>query len=122
VNTKANKFLHYVLIILMMFAPASGSLAAQSSHCDMSNMSSMNSELMDSDSSHQGHALQTEKNNCCDTDNCASNCDMGMTVSLFIQTSSYSPVFLAVTESVALSTEVLIRSLAPPSRPPADLS
>ena len=116
-NTKANKFLHYVLIVLMMFAPASGSLAAQSSHCDMSNMSSM-----DSGPSHQGHVEQTEKNNCCDTDNCASNCDMGMTVSLFIQMSSYSPVFLAVTESAVFSTEVLVRSLAPPSRPPADLS
>lgn len=116
-NTKANKFLHYVLIVLMMFAPASGSLAAQSSHCDMSNMSSM-----DSDSSHQGHVQQTEKNNCCDTDNCASNCDMGMTVSLFMQTSSYSPVFLAVTESTVLSIEVLVRSQAPPSRPPASLS
>ncbi len=115
-NTKANKSLHYVLIILMMFAPVSGVLAAQPESCDMSNMSSM-----DSDTS-QEYILQTEKNNCCDTDNCAGTCDMGMTVSLFIQTSSYSPVFLAVTESVALSTEVLIRSLAPPSRPPADLS
>jgi len=58
---------------------------------------------------------------CCDND-CMSNCDMGVTASLFMQVSAYTPDFVKTTNSISYTSEILVRALTPPSRPPANLS
>lgn len=141
---KTHKLLHYLLIILMMFMPLRGVLAVTSAPCEMAHMSSsLNHQKMaashemstmaSSKAMHHQHnpsmpdqtvSLKTHQCCCCDDSNgsCAGNCDMGMTVSLLLQTSSCAPVIINVTESSILSTEVLLRELTPPSRPPANFS
>jgi len=67
---------------------------------------------------------QTESNHqccCCDT-NCVSDCEMGMSVSLLMQVSSYTPLFTNAADSAIISFEILVRELTPPSRPPAIFS
>jgi len=59
---------------------------------------------------------------CCCDDNCVSNCDMGLSVSILIHASSYTPVFINTAVSTTPSLNVLARALTPPSRPPAYLS
>lgn len=144
--TVSHKLFHYLLIILLMIAPVRGAMGMQESHCDMDVMSSeaMSSETMSSINSaaqhqtmgyelsdHESINKQTSENQksvtnhqccCCDGDNCAASCDMGMTVSLVMQESSYTPVFIAVTQTTKTSSPLLIRALTPPSRPPATFS
>jgi hypothetical protein len=82
---------------------------------DMHNMSSTDmSALTDPPATNQPCC-------CCDND-CLANCDMGVTASLVMQASSYSPVFVKTSNAISYTSEVLVRALTPPSRPPANLS
>lgn len=133
-----HKLLHYVLIVLLMFAPLRGVVAMQDTHCDMDEMSMSSSsadsshEMMVSDEMHimssiDADALQQESGQsdhqccCCEGADCAANCDLGTVVSLVLQQSSYVPLFKDVSESISVSQNILIRELTPPSRPPATL-
>ncbi|MFV9616642.1 MAG: hypothetical protein ACNYZG_11845 [Gammaproteobacteria bacterium] len=75
----------------------------------MLSMDSMSSEM-------NGHG-------CCDdlSSNCSAACDLGITVSLILQETSYAPVYKDGFKSVSLSSKILFRELTPPSRPPANL-
>jgi len=127
VNKKHNKLLHYVLIILLMFAPVRGVLAVQQPHCDMDDMSMstmMQSHDMDTMSS-AGKNTDKHQSCCCDGDcqaACMGSCDINISASLLIQNSTYHPAFVKSTSSTGFSSEIIIRALAPPSRPPAQLS
>ena len=137
-NPKHYKLLHYVLIILLMFAPMRSAFAMESSHCDMDgDMGSMSAQSMSSGmqmSSVQDNSQMERMNHepmnleqmphdcCCCDDGCNSNCDMGTTASLLIQVSSYSPVFIKTDNIFVSSPELQLRALTPPSRPPLILS
>jgi hypothetical protein len=134
VNIKHYKPLHYVLIILLMLAPLRSVMAVEQAPCDMADMdmekTSMSMPVMDHDmSSHEMSSdhMQVEQSAathqccCCDSD-CLSGCDMGMTASLFIQASVFTPVFINTSSSPGFNSEILARALTPPSRPPANLS
>lgn len=142
-NSKHYKLLRYVLIILLMFSPMRSVMAMQSSHCDMSAMSAMSSSdfmqqsgitlskntetsnFPDSTFAHQHSDEQQQMNHkCCSSDgnSCGSDCDMGITVSLLMQVSLYSPVFVNTEKLILSSPELLIRALTPPSRPPLIIS
>ncbi len=66
-------------------------------------------------------AAASNQSFCCDSD-CASNCDIGIAASLVMQISAYSPVFINASSSLGFSSDVLVRGLTPPSRPPANFS
>jgi hypothetical protein len=145
VKTKHCKPLHYLLIILLMLAPLRSAMAVQLASCDMAAMDmeespvsipaamvvSMKGHDMHHMSSHgmsgdQDTSAQTisdqagSAHRCCCCDNgCKSNCDMGMSASLIIQASAFSPVFLNASSFSALVPATLVRALTPPSRPPA---
>ncbi len=132
-NPKHYKLLHYVLIILLMFAPMRSAFAMESSHCDMDgDMSSMSAQSMSPgmQMSRVQYNSQTEQMNhetmnhdcCCCDDGCNSNCDMGTTASLLMQVSSYSPVFIKTDNIFISSPDLQLRALTPPSRPPLTLS
>ena len=111
-----------------MFAPLRSVMAIQSTHCQMDDMPVMNSMVQgqsaqDQSSNHMNHDQSTavDQQCCCCDDACAGSCDMGMSASLVMQSSSYGPVFRNVSESVSISTDILVRELTPPSRPPANL-
>ena len=130
-----------MLVILMMLAPLRGVLAMQSAHCDMGDMPA--SVQMQEDASapaydnvspdfsdmaaayHHGDKSSQSMDHkccCCDANSCGSDCDMGMAVSLLMQVSSYSPIFVKA-EKLSPSSQVLrVRALTPPSRPPLILS
>ena len=108
----------------MMIAPVRSVLAEQDSHCDMEDMSAMSQV-----SSHQMHQPQSDVDEskladihsqccCCDGDNCAGNCDMGMTVSILMRDSIFRPVFASASNVTIFSPEILARALTPPTRPP----
>lgn len=142
------KPLHYVLIILLMLAPLRGVMAVQQSHCDMEDMP-MSASANDSMSGHDmsGHAMhgmspleftavpvhmtadqpQTDQSTsneqcCCCDSGCAANCDMSISASMVMNASAYSPVFINTSNSISYTSEILVRALTPPSRPPANLS
>jgi UDP-3-O-[3-hydroxymyristoyl] glucosamine N-acyltransferase len=132
VNVKSYKLLHFVLIVLLMFAPMRDVLASSPSHCEMAAM-----EMSDMDmhaaapvvSEQVPQAVVINKSAgvhhkccCCDGNNCAGNCDMGMAVSMLMQVSIYNPVFIRTNSFVVSSIDVLARALTPPSRPPLKLS
>ncbi len=129
-NQKNHKLLHYVFIILLMFAPLRSAFAMESSHCDMDgDMSSMSAESMNHDQmnheamNHEQMNLEQMNHDCCCCDNgCNSNCDMGTTASLLMRVSSYSPVFIKIDNIFISSPELQLRALTPPSRPPLTLS
>jgi hypothetical protein len=140
VNIKYHKPLHYVLIILLILAPLRSAMAAQQVPCDMADMDMGKTSMSVSDtvqasaqshdmSLHEMPADQIQTNQsaadhqccCCDSD-CVSNCDMGVTASLVMQASSYSPVYVNASNSISFKSEILVRALTPPSRPPAYLS
>ena len=116
----------------MIFAPVRGAMAMQQSHCDMDN--EVMSEMMTSDG-HMGHDMSAmassdiaDKNSemnhgdcCCCDKACADNCDMSTSLSMIMQSSSYVPVLKNSSEISAISTDILVRALSPPSRPPAVL-
>lgn len=127
-NIKRHNLLHYTLIILLMFAPLRGAMAA---HCDMATMddSSRHAEMM---AGHDMSAMMTmdsgqmdmSASNCCDdiSSKCASACDLGVNASLVLKEITYSPVFENSTNLVPVSSKTLFRELTPPSRPPAKIS
>ena len=117
-----------MLIILMMVAPMRSVLAEQGSHCDMEDMSAMSQV-----SSHQVHLSQSDVDEpiladihsqccCCDGDSCAGSCDMGMAVSILMRDSIFRPVFTTASNATSYSPEILARALTPPTRPPLKLS
>jgi hypothetical protein len=132
VNIKYDNVLRYVLIILLVFTPMRSVLAEQVSHCNMEDMPAMSVTV----STHHMHVSQADQISdhinqsqlsqheccCCDADSCAGNCDMGMTVSLLMQVSPYSPVLINTEKLILSSSKLLIRALSPPSRPPLTLS
>ena len=134
-NSNSYKPLHYVLIILLMFAPLRSVMADQQPHCDMEDMdmSEMSMPMQDhamhdmsssadlTDKMSSEHADASVQCCCCDSD-CASNCGIGVTVSLIIQASDYSPVFLSTSRIQGYISPLLLRTLSPPSRPPATIS
>jgi hypothetical protein len=119
-----------MLIILLMITPMRSVTAGQVSHCDTDEMSNMTS------ASHQMHMSQADivdshqdkQQNagqdccCCDADSCASNCDMGMTTSILMQNSTYTPVFVSAVYIELFSSKILARALTPPTRPPLKFS
>ncbi len=100
--------------------------AMESSHCDMDGEMDMPAQLLsvvqssgyqDSNLQNDGQSKQMNES-CCDDNGCSSSCDMSMGASLLIQISSYSPVFVTVESIPAFSSELQLRALTPPSRPP----
>jgi len=112
-----------------MLAPFRGAMAMPSPHCDMDDMSAAHQMSNMSSSETMSHKHSTDntvvvkhKCCCCDEDKCTGHCDMGMSVSLIVQDSLYAPAIVAVTASVIVSSDLLIRALTPLSRPPATFS
>ena len=132
-NSKRYKLLHYVLIILLMFTPLSGVIAA---HCDMGDMAEMDvspgSTVMpgsvilthDMSAMFSTDSMSSEMNghSCCDdlSTDCSVACDLGINVSLVLQQTSYAAVYINSFKSVSVSSKILFRELTPPSRPPAN--
>lgn len=127
--------------MLLMFAPLSSPMAMQQSHCDMDadamSISTASSTLaVESHDMHASHDMasmslpdsnqqksETSSHQCCyDGNACAGDCDMGMTVSLLIQTATFAPLFINVEEAENVSSAAIVRELTPPSRPPAAFS
>ena len=117
----------------MMLAPVRSVMAMQQSHCDMD--SDEMSEMMSSDvsMSHDMSAMMSSNDttdqksdinhHCCCCDNgCSGNCDMSIAASLLVQASSYSPVLLSIESLISKSPDLQVRALAPPSRPPLNIS
>lgn len=115
-----------------MFAPVSGASASQLTHCDMdvsttdSSVTTHNHSVTHdmtvmsmSDTSVQ---KAESSHDCCSNNNiCISNCDMSMSVSMLIKTSSYSPNFTRTVALVAPVNDLIIREHTPPFRPPLSL-
>jgi hypothetical protein len=134
VNSKPYKLLHYLLIILMMFTPFSGVIAA---HCDMADMAEMDASSsstvmpgsvmlahdMSAMLSTDSMPSEMNEHGCCDDPsfNCSAACDQGVIVSLVMQETSYAPVYKDSFKSAVISSKILFRELTPPSRPPATL-
>ena len=116
-----------------MIAPMRSVIAEQDSPCEMDEMSAVTSTM-----SHQMHQSQSgldesqqdepqqakvqDKCCCCDGNSCAGNCDMGMTASILMRDSVFSPVFDSVADVALFSSKILARALTPPTRPPLKLS
>ena len=130
-----HKLLHYVLIILMMFAPLRGVMAMQQTHCDVGNhiaghdaessavisAYSGDHEMMDmSVVANTSVQKSVNSHSCCSgSHKCVSNCaDMSISASLLMQELSYTPNFTNVSGSVALTTDLINREFTPPFRPP----
>lgn len=126
-----------------MFTPVRGVMAVQQTHCDMADMDmaevavSMNASMSTAMQGHEMHYMSSadqaadlaltdqsvaNKQCCCCDNDCMSNCDMGVTASLVMQVSAYTPDFVKTTNSISYTSEILVRALTPPSRPPANLS
>ena len=131
-NRNHYKPLHYVLIILLMFAPIRSAMAVQQTHCDMDemNIDEMSMSMQDHamhDMSSADHPIEltideqaVSNTQCCCCDNdCVSNCEIGVSVSLVMQVSVYSPVFVNTSNTHSYISDLLLRTLKPPSRPPA---
>lgn len=130
-----------MLIILLVFAPIRSVMAVQQAHCDMDemNMDEMSVSMQDHDM-HAMHAMHdmssadeaidltmdeqaVSKTQCCCCDNdCVSNCHISVSFSLVMQVSLYSPVFVNTSNTDSYIPDLLLRTLTPPSRPPAIIS
>ena len=138
-NIKHYKFLRYLLIILLMITPLRSVMAEQGSHCDMDDMPGMSSTAITSNTmANQMHMSQADNAQvdidapqykqmqheccCCDGDSCANNCDMGLSISILMQDSAFSPVFVSASYIKLFSSDILARALTPPTRPPLKLS
>ena len=129
-NINRCKFMHYVLIILLMITPLRSVLASMPalSHCDMADMDmtvktmSMQMQAVSVDTVINKQAETDNTCCCCDGATCASNCDMGMSASILIQSSNYTPVFINTKTLTLSASNLLVRALTPPSRPPVILS
>jgi len=122
--------MHYVLIVLLMMAPLRGVMASTPglSHCDMADMEmtaetmSMQKHAVSRDAEINKQAATDHQCCCCDDVACVSNCDMGMSVSILIQSSHYTPFFINKKTLILPASNLIVRALTPPSRPPVILS
>lgn len=122
--------MHCVLIILLMITPLRSVLASESalSHCDVADMDmtaktlSMQRHVVSAEAVVNQQAATDHQCCCCDDTTCASDCDMGMSVSILIQSSGYLPFFINKKTLTLPASNLLIRALTPPSRPPVILS
>jgi hypothetical protein len=118
-------------VVPNLVAPNSNTISFDKSLLhDMSTMSSIySSHQTDQYTNDQDHPAidkqaavpyQTEANHqcCCCDSHCVSDCEMGMSATMLIQNSSYAPQFVNVAKSLTLSSDLVIRALTPPSRPP----
>ena len=120
-----------------MFAPIRSAMAVQQAHCDMDGMNMDEMSMSMSMQDHAMHAMSSTDDPadlttdqravsgtqccCCDYD-CVSNCEIGVSVSLVMQVSLYSPVFVNTSNTDSYISDLLLRALTPPSRPPATIS
>ena len=134
---KTYNLLRWFLIVMLTITPLRA-VTADVSGCKMKTADNVHTASMMSDHAaghHQTgqHEQMTKADDssavshqcCCCSDStsaCAGNCDMGVTASLILQELSYSVAVLAVSESVITTSNILLRELTPPSRPPAALS
>jgi len=130
VKINYKSLLHYVLIILLMFAPLRSVMAMQVIHCDMDNYRADSSAVIsDSSSAHDMSAMSvsdystTQKvsvsHSCCSGSNQRLNhCDMSLSASLLLQESSYLPNFITVSATVTLIVASIEKAFSPPFRPP----
>jgi len=139
VNIKQYKLLHYVLIMLLMFAPLRSVFAMQLMGCDMDDASAKITPsaklVISSSSAHCQHMLNSAVTNdkvnhrvdhaakscCSDGGPCSSSCHFSITASLFMRGADYSPVLLNSATFENVSTALIVRELNPPSRPPLPL-
>ncbi len=120
-----------------MFAPIRSAMAVQQTHCDMDEMNmdemSMSMSMQDHnmhDMSSADHRIDltidekavSNKQCCCCDNDCVSNCEIGVSVSLVMQVSVYSPVIVNTSNTDSYISDLLLRTLTPPSRPPAIIS
>lgn len=118
-----------------MFAPIRSAMAAQQAHCDMDEMDM--SEMSMPMSMHDMHDMSSaddpidltmaestvsDTQCCCCANDCVSNCEIGVSVSLVLQVSVYLPVFANSSNIHSYTSDLLLRTLSPPSRPPAIIS
>ncbi len=96
-------------------------MAVPVTHCQMEEMQAMDSVQASMSQVVLDQTITADHQCCCCDDGCASNCDMGINVSLIMQTTPYGPIFKKLLKSVNTSTNILVRALTPPSRPPANL-
>jgi hypothetical protein len=133
VNRKPYKLLHYLLIILLMFAPLSAVVAAPCGMGDMAEMTASSSSAVmpapvvlahDMSTMLPTDTMSSEVNGhgCCDdlSSNCSAACDLGVNASLILQETSYAAVYKDSFKLVSFSSKILFRELTPPSRPPAN--
>jgi hypothetical protein len=132
-----------------MMTPLRSAMAAQGSHCEMDDMSASDrsisnmQNMVSSVSPHQMHMTSNDIDMaitdmavintaevgqsqnaccCCDDNACASDCDMGINVSILMPNSVYAAVFISVSSSELYSSKILARALPPLSRPPVIFS
>jgi hypothetical protein len=136
-HPKSYKLLRWLLIVMMTVTPLRA-VTAGNTDCKMDVANDAASSVMMSEHATDHHEMEQHVHImdiddssiaanlcCCCTDgheSCASNCDMGLTVSLVMRELSFAAVILDVSESVIISSNILLRELAPPSRPPAVIS
>lgn len=136
-NIKHHKLLHYVLIILLMFAPLRSVFAMQLMGCDMdaSSEGASSAKIVQSSTEHCQHMLGNVKvsdrvdhpidhaaKSCCSDDGpCSTSCHFSVTASLFMQQAGYSPALLNSDTFDNVSCALIVRELNPPSRPPLPL-
>ncbi len=146
-NNKYHKPLHYLLIVLLVFAPLRSVFAGQLMVCDMK--TSLSEAILvvdgmvhsavhcqdnkanvsaDDPIKYQGkfqgkyqskHQTKQMAKNCCNDDGvCKSDCHFAITASLLMQDIEYSPVLIDADVFENTSNNLIIRVLTPPSRPP----
>jgi len=120
-----------------MIAPLRAVMAMPGAHCDADNEAMNTAELSDHTGMHDMMSMadmemvNMEMDNmeqpssemmqnccCCDGNGCLSDCDMGMSVSLFFQAPSYSPKVTHVAVVASLTINLVSREDTPPFRPP----
>lgn len=130
---KPYKILHWLLIVMLTITPLR--TIAGNSFCKIDVTSNVHSSVVKKEHTAGHHTMvqhvqiasadnnSMSSNQCCCCDDsqvgCSSNCDMGTSVSLILQESPYAAVFLAASESIAISSNIILRELTPPFRPPS---
>ncbi|MBE9567712.1 MAG: hypothetical protein IMF14_03380 [Proteobacteria bacterium] len=136
-DIKHNKLLHFVLIMLLMFAPLRSVFAMQLMACDMdtSSMATVQSPAVKVLSSEHCRHMQGAEatdtvssnghqvNRCCDdiSSACMADCHFSAPLSLYLQQVEYLPVLLKTETFENVANALIVRELTPPSRPPASL-
>ena len=123
-----------------MFAPIRSAMAVQQAPCDMDGMNMDEMSMSMSMQGHDMHAMHDMSSTddpadlatdqqvvssaqcCCCGNDCVSNCDISVSVSLIMQVSAFSPVFVNTSNTHSFISDLLLRALTPPSRPPETIS